>query len=299
VGGYVQFTKSPKNMIKIRLALTVVFLTSSIITYGQSQKTDLLILGSDHLSQIYKNNNPNTDVLLPKRQKEIKEVIKLVTSYKPDMVMVEVLPEYQKSTDSLYSLFLEDKLDFANLSDGRSEVYQLAFRIGKQFNLPKVYCVNAPGGTSQSILDNGTNIELYKNEGLALSAIVNEKYKALQNGSLSLRDYLIFLNQPQTYSKVYHLRYIMPARVTNGTFKNPDALIDTAFIDSKYIGAELITAFKKRDYKIYSNIVTAQKVKNPKKILLIIGVAHIGSLRNIIGDDEEFKLINAEKYLRK
>lgn len=110
---------------------------------------------------------------------------------------------------------------------------------------------------------------------------------------------MIFLNQPQTYSKIYHLRYITPARVTNGIFKNPDALIDTAFIDSKYIGAELISPFKNRDYKIYSNIVTSQKSKSAKKILLIIGVAHIGSLKNIIRDDEEFNLIKADKYLNK
>ncbi|TCD02111.1 hypothetical protein EZ449_18795 [Pedobacter frigidisoli] len=285
--------------MKFKLTLTIVLLTLSTIAYAQSQKTDLLILGSDHLSQIYKTDNPRTDVLLPKRQKEIKEFINLVAPYNPDLVMVEVLPEHQKEIDSLYSLFLQNKLNFGNLSDGRSEVYQLAFRISKQLNLPKVYCVNALGGTSQSILDNGENIELYKSEGLALRTIVNEKYKALQKDSLSLKDYLIFLNQQQTYSKVYHLRYITPARVINGTFKNPDALIDTAFIDSKYIGAELISAFKNRDYKIYSNIVTSQKSESAKRVLLIIGVAHIGSLKNIIRDDEEFNLIEADKYLNK
>jgi hypothetical protein len=36
-----------------------------------------------------------------------------------------------------------------------------------------------------------------------------------------------------------------PARVTEGTFKNPDSSVDTTLIDSKYIGAELISLFKK------------------------------------------------------
>lgn len=98
--------------------------------------------------------------------------------------MVEVLPEYQAEIDSLYSLFLNDKLNFADLTDGRSEVYQLAFRIGKKNNVPKIYCVNALGGTSQSILDNGDNIQLYKKEGLELRNFANEKYKALQSGSV-------------------------------------------------------------------------------------------------------------------
>ena len=159
--------------------------------------------------------------------------------------------------------------------------------------------MNAPGGTSQSILDNGDNIELYKKEGLELRNFANEKYKALQSGSLSFKDFLIFLNQPAIINKVYHLRYVTPSRVMNGTFKNPDSMINTAFINPKYIGAELTSAFKNRDYKIYSNIVTAQKANNSKKILLIIGVAHIGSLKNIFRDDEEFNLVDPNKFLKK
>ncbi len=285
--------------MKLRLTLPIVLLGLSITAYAQRKNTDILILGSDHLAQLYRSDNPHTDVLLPKRQTEIKEFSALAVRYKPDMVMVEVLPENQREIDSLYSLFLQNKLNLGDLANGRSEVYQLAFRISKQLNLSKVYCVNAPGGTSQSILDNGENIELYKKEGLTLRAIVNEKNKAFQKDSLSLKDYFIFLNQPQTINKIYHLRYITPARVINGTFKNPDAMIDTAFINSKYIGAELTSIFKNRDYKIYSNIVTAQREKNPKRILLIIGVAHIGSLKSIIRDDEEFNLIDANKYLKK
>jgi hypothetical protein len=86
---------------------------------------------------------------------------------------------------------------------------------------------------------------------------------------------------------VSKLRYITPARVTDGTFKNPDPSVDTTFIDPQYIGAELISLFKRRDYKIYSNLVTAQMAQKPKRILLIIGAAHVGSLKNIFRDDPD------------
>lgn len=280
--------------MKFRFSFSVALLIVSIAAYPQANKTDVLILGSDHLAQIYKPENPNTDVLLPKRQKEIKEFISLIIRYKPDMVMIEVLPENQNEIDSLYSLYLQSKLNFEELPDGRSEVYQLAFRAGKQLGLPKIYCVNAPGGTSQGILDNGNNIELYKKEGMEFRAFATAKITAFQRDSLSLKDYLIFLNQPETINKVYHLRYITPARVTNGTFKNPDAMIDTAFVNPKYIGAELTSVFKNRDYKIYSNIVTAQKHTKAKRALLVFGVAHIGSLKSIFRDDDEFEIIDAK-----
>lgn len=270
-----------------------------ITTSAQTKSTEILLLGSDHLSQVYKKDQPNTDVLLPGNQKEIQAFTDQIIKYNPDMIMVEVLPEDQRSTDSLYNLYVQNKLNVHTLENGRSEVYQLAFRMGKKLGLPKIIGVNAPGGTSQSILDNGTNIELYKQQTTELRKIVSEKHQALQNGNLSFKDYLTFLNQPEAYNKIYHLRYITPARVVNGTFKNPDKMVDTAFISPRYIGAELISVFKNRDYKIYSNIVTTQLEQAPAKILLIIGVAHIGSLRNIFKDDPAFKVIDASSYLKK
>ncbi len=264
---------------------------------GFSQKTDLMLLGSDHLTQLYKKDKPNTDVLLADNQSSINSFTKSVLAYKPDVIMVEVLPEKQQEIDSLYTLYLNDKIKLESIEDGRSEVYQLAFRMAKELKLAKIYCVNAPGGTSQSILDNGDNIALYKEEGVALREIVIEKVNALAAKNISFKDYLTFINQPDTYNKIYHLRYITPSRITNGTFKNPDAMVDTAFINKKYIGAELTSIFKNRDYKIYSNIVTTQLKTKSKRIVLIYGAAHIGSFISIFRDDQEYNLVSTKKYL--
>ncbi|HZG23957.1 MAG TPA: DUF5694 domain-containing protein [Chitinophagaceae bacterium] len=222
-----------------------------------------------------------------------------IKSYNPDVIMVEELPEIQKRVDSLYTLYHQNKLDITEWKDGRSEVYQIAFRIGKQLKLNKIYCVNAPGGTSQSILDNGNNIELYKRETVELRKVVGEKITALQEGTLSFKDYLIFCNQPATYNMIYHLRYITPSKITNGSFKNPDEMVDTAFINPKYIGAELTSIFKNRDYKIYSNIVTTQLATRSRRILLIIGVAHIGSLKSIFRDDPEYEIVDVNQYFQR
>jgi len=265
---------------------------------AQTERTQILLLGSDHLAQIHRKDNPNTDVFTPKRQQELAEFASQLDAYRPDMIQVEVLPERQREIDSLYTLYLKDGLNFEQLEDGRSEVYQLAFRMGRRLHLKKIYCVNAPGGTSQSVLDNGDHIELYQHEMAQLRKVVGEAYAGLQKGSLSLKDFLVFINQPQTYNKVYHLRYITPARVTNGRFKHPDPMIDTAFVDPRYIGAELTSVFKNRDYKIYSNIVNAQMKERPKRIMLLIGAAHLGSLRSILRDDEEFALVDASKFLK-
>ena len=283
--------------MNFRSLCTIAFLVGTLSGFAQ-QKTDILIVGSDHLAQIYNKEFPNTDVFLPKAQQEVSNFAKSIAAYQPDLVAVEVLPKYQQEIDSLYALYVQDKLDFKTLTDGRSEVYQIAFRVAKQRKLDKIYCVNAPGGTSQSILDNGDNIDIYKNEGLALRKFAVDKLTELRKGAISFGDYLHFGNQPEIAKMVYHLRYITPARITNGKFKNPDAMIDTAFINPKYIGAELTATFKNRDYKIYSNIVTSQMQTKAKRMLLVIGVAHILSLKNILRDDEQFQVVEVKPYLK-
>ncbi|MFC4213042.1 DUF5694 domain-containing protein [Pedobacter lithocola] len=65
-----------------------------------------------------------------------------------------------------------------------------------------------------------------------------------------------------------------------------------------YIGAELTSTFKNRDYKIYSNIVTKQLETQAKRMLLIIGVAHIGSLKSILRDDD-FITIDTKAHIKK
>ncbi len=267
--------------------------------FSQSDKTKILIVGSDHLAQVYNEKYPGTDVLTDKNQKYIKEFTALIEKYSPDMIGIEELPEKQQEIDSLYTLYKRGELDLKGLQYGRSEKYQIAFRIGKNVGLEAITCVNAEGGTSQSILDNGKNIELYKNETQELRKMVGEKYSALQQGAISFKEFLTFLNQPQNYNLIYHLRYITPARVVDGTFDNPDEMVDTAFINPKYIGAELIAVFKNRDYKIYSNIVTNQLVKKSNRILIVIGVAHIGSLKNIFRDDPDYEIIEANEYILK
>lgn len=284
----------------MRIYLTLVFTVIYLNIQAQSNKTEILLLGTDHLSQTYDqaNPNPNTDALTPVNQQSIGEFLALVEKFDPDMVMVEQLPDRQAEVDSLYALYLKNKLDVESLEYPRHELYQLAFRVGKNAGVKEIACVNYKGGTSQGILDNGDNIEIYQNETKALRNIVKEKYEGLNNGTLSFKAFLTFLNQPEAYNMIYRLRYMTPARVRNGTFTDPDEMVDVDFIDTEYIGAELISVFKNRDYKIYSNILQHKLQENPQRILLIIGVGHIGSLKSIFRDDYEFEVIDANEYLK-
>ncbi|KUG05841.1 DUF5694 domain-containing protein [Solirubrum puertoriconensis] len=261
------------------------------------KRTAIWVLGSDHLAQLYKPDKPHTDVLTPQRQAELTALNNQIERFRPDAIMVERLPDQQGRIDSLYNLYRQGKLELATLPDGRSEVYQLGFVLGKRLGLERIYCVNAPGGTSQGILHEGTNIELYQQATTQLREKTKAVSQQMQSGSLTMGQYLAFLNSPALVQELHTLVYRTPARVTNGTLK-PDAMVDAAFISTRHVGAEFISVFYNRDLKIYSNIANTQMATGSKRILTIFGARHTGSLQGIFGTDPAFQLVQASKYLK-
>lgn len=258
--------------------------------------TDILLLGCSHLAQLYKAGNPNSDVLTPRRQAELAAVLDGLQRYRPDGIMVEEVPENQPRLDSLYQRYRQGQLDLNTLPDGRSEKYQLGFALGKRLGLARIYCVNAPGGTSQSILNAGKNIELYEQATAHWRTFSDPIGQQLLAGASTLPQYLRALNEPATLRQLHTLVYRTPARVTNGTLK-PDAMVDAAFINPQYVGAEFISVFYNRDLKVYSNIVTTQLQTHQRRQLLIIGARHVGSLLGILADDPAYRVVAPARYL--
>lgn len=263
---------------------------------GASPTTNILLVGCSHLSQLYKADNPSSDMLTPRRQAELSTVLDGLQRFRPDGIMVEELPENQPRIDSLYQLYRQGKLDLNALPGGRSEVYQLGFALGKRLGLARIHCVNAPGGTSQSILHEGKNIELYKQADADWHAFSDPIGQRLLAGTSTIGQFLRTINEPATLRRLHTLVYRVPARVTNGTLK-PDPMVDAPFLNPQYVGAEFISVFYNRDLKVYSNVVTTQLQTQQHRQLLIIGARHVGSLQGILADDPAYRVVEAGKYL--
>jgi hypothetical protein len=263
---------------------------------GAAAPTSILLLGSNHLAQLYKASNPNSDVLTPKRQAEMAALCDQLQRYRPDGILVEEVPENQGRLDSLFRLYRQDKLDLNTMPGGRNEVYQVGFVLAKRLGLPGVRCVNAPGGTSQSILNAGKNIELYEQATKSWREFGSSIDQQLLAGTLTMAQYYRALNEPATVQRLHTLVYRTPARVTDGVLK-PDPMVDAAFINPRYVGAEFISVFYNRDLKVYSNIVTTQMATQQQRQLLIMGMRHVGSLRGIFSTDPAYQVVETNAYL--
>lgn len=257
----------------------------------------IMMVGGPHLAQVYKPDNPSTDVLTPKRQAELAVACNQIQRFKPDAIMVEELPERQGRIDSLYALYRQGKLDLSTIPNGRSETYQLGFVLGKRLGLERIHCINAPGGTSQSILHEGTNINLYQDATSAHRAYYMPTFRRWEHDSVTMAGLLSFANSRTLLAQLHTLVYHTAARVTDGNLK-PDPMVDSAFITPHYVGAEFISVLYNRDLKIYSNILTTQMATCSSRILTIIGARHVGSLHGMFRADPAYQVIEASKYLK-
>ena len=259
--------------------------------------TAVLLLGCPHLTQLYRPDNALTDVLTPRRQAELSQVCEQLQRFRPDGIMVEQLPEQQPRIDSLYQLYRQGRLDINTLPDGRSEVYQLGFVLGKRLDVKRIQCVNAPGGTSQSILHEGRNIELYEQATARWREQIQPLEQQLPAGTITLGGFLAAINQPATLRQLHQLVYRTPARVLDGQLR-PDPMVDAAFINPHYVGAEFVSTFYNRDLKVYANLATNELTDPHRRLLVIIGARHVRSLQGILRDDPAFQVLEAADYLK-
>lgn len=182
---------------------------------------------------------------------------------------------------------------------GRGETYQIGFSLAKRLKHQRVYCVDHYEGTSQSLLTEGTNIELYQQALQQFQGIARPLKKQVQQDSLSVYEYIRKLNQPDMITLTHRLFYNLPALVVNGDFsKTATNTMDVSKIDKRYIGAEFISLFYNRNLKIYSNALISQRQYKGKKLLLIFGQPHVGVLQELFRANPDYSLVSPLAYCK-
>lgn len=215
-------------------------------------------------------------------QSEIKAIAYAICEYKPTHIAIELTPDQQTRIDSLYALYLAGKFDLE-----RSEVYQLAFRIGKKTNVPTIYCVNDWGRHYDNIQElfsdsiRGARLETYylnspdsvygaSGEAKKVTSIVNE---------------LIALNNPEQIKERLAIYLLNP-------FKYEEQAGD-------FTGVDFETGrWFSRNLRIFRNI---QRIphKPEDRILLIIGREHLNLLNPFFEVSKEFEWVSPLPYLEK
>jgi len=244
----------------------------SLAAWAQSDaRPEILVLGTYHMSNpghdLY--NMKADDVLSPKRQQEIMQLIEILKRFHPTKIAIEADTGSQR-VEQQYSGYLAGTYTLS-----RNEIEQIGYRLAKELGHRVVYPVDEEGDFPMQRV-----VNYAKANGRA------EKLDAVTSGwgtmvkqeddflhSHTVLEALESMNSDARVAKDVGLYYaIVP-------FADP----------GDYAGPDLLAAWYQRNIRIYSNIVKLIESPNDR-ILVIYGAGHLGWLRQNIANDETVKL---------
>lgn len=274
--------------MKLTLTVVLTLFISAIVAQPQ-QKTEVLTLGSFHfafrnLDLIKTSTEDQIDVLEPKYQKEIEDIVARIAKFKPTIIAIERDPDKQAKYDSLYNQYLLGKYNLA-----RDEEQQIGFRIAKMMNLKTLYCVNAWGRDYEvldSVLEGKDSLENKKfmNYFTRYADTIKQYFPKPIFKTKGIRAELVQKNDRS------NIRSDMGTYLL-GVFKYETK-------DNEFFGPDFVTGWWfNRNLRIFRNI---QKInaKPADRILVIFGAGHMTLLNSFFDASPEYKLLNVNDYLK-
>ncbi len=240
-------------------------------------KPHVLILGTYHMANpgldIY--NVKSDDVLAPRRQKEIAEVITISKRFRPTKIAVEANFGNGKRPHS-YAQYLAGEYALT-----ANEIDQIGFRLAKDLGHKMVYPIDVQGDfpfDHVMELAKKTGQERIINHAMSrVQAFVQRTQAKLDRGSIT--DALRFLNDPEQV-RLGQAAYVEMAKIV---------------ADGDYAGADLLAEWYRRNARIFSNL--RRIIDSPdERLLVIFGYGHLYWLQRCVLDSGDLVLEQFDNY---
>lgn len=249
------------------------------------QSARILILGTYHMDnpRLDAKNLDADDVLLPRRQREIAELVERLARFNPTKIAVEAPYSERGYWEGRYKKFLaaEHKL-------GRNEIEQIGFQLARRLGLPTIHPVDYPMFMSGLRYDE-VEQPRPKSSASPTPAPANPAAPpALSEGDLLLRrstvtEFLLYLNDAEKARREHGENYL------RGLLPDDNPAI--------YERADRVSNWYRRELRIFSNLNRITEFPGDR-VLLIIGAGHLKIQRELALDAPQFCLVEADAYLK-
>ncbi|MFN2601451.1 MAG: DUF5694 domain-containing protein [Gemmatimonadaceae bacterium] len=257
-------------MRKVVLFLGLVVMPMSSQAQSDS-RPEILVLGTFHMANPGHDihNMQADDVLSPKRQQEITQLIEVLKKFHPTKVAIEADVSGQRAAQQ-YSDYLAGKYTLS-----RNEIDQIGYRLAKELGHKKVYPVDVDGDFPYMRVLNYAKANGLKEKFDAMEAKTGARVKQQGDflGSHTILETLQWMNSDSNVAAdvAAYLEFV--------PFGEP----------YEYAGSDLVAAWYQRNIRIYRNIVAL--IESPSdRILVIYGAGHLGWLRQDVSNDATVRL---------
>lgn len=252
------------------LALCLFALPLSGQPSAEPARAEIFVLGTYHMANPGRDlfNTQADDVLAPKRQAEIAQVIEVLKTFRPTKIAVEATAGDKRIAER-YDAYLAGTHQLS-----RNEIEQLGYRLAKELGHKTVYAVDADGEFPFPRLAKYAKATGRQAELDAMMAEVGEMVKK-QSAYLASHTILEALLQLNSDAKVaedlgYYFR---------------EAELGEPW---DWAGADLVSDWFHRNMRIYTNVM--QITAPEDRVLVIYGSGHLGWLQYAFGNNPRVRL---------
>jgi len=234
-------------------------------------RAEVMVLGVYHMANPGRDifNTQADDVLAPKRQREIAQLIDVLKKFHPTKIAVES-DVFSQRAGREYSDYLAGKYTLS-----RNEIDQIGYRLAKELGHKTVYPVDVDGEFPfQRIVDyakaSGRSKELDAMMG-EIGAMVKAQNDYL--ATHTILETLLYMNSDDkvTADVGFYFR--------QAHFGEP----------GDWAGADLVSDWFRRNMRIYSNVVRLADSPT-ERVLVIYGAGHLGWLQHQFASDPNVRL---------
>lgn len=243
-------------------------------------RPEVLVLGVYHMASSggHVVESRVDDVLAPKRQAEIAELMRVLKEFQPTKIAVEESFSRGSNLSRLYRDYLDGKHELT-----RNETQQIGFRLAKELGHPTVYAVDADGEFPWPRVEDFAEARGHTEEFDAIKGELTAAVEA-QNAYLAshtVLDALLYMNSDDTAAQSLARDYKVAHLGEPWNWAGPD----------------LVSDWFRRNMRIYSNILTL--IDSPdERVLVIFGAGHLGWLRHNFATDPNVRLRNLAEFAR-
>jgi hypothetical protein len=241
-------------------------------------RAEVLVLGLYHMANPGHDifNTKADDVLAPKRQAEIAEVVAALKKFNPTKIAVEATAGEDR-IPKRYTDYLAGTVQLT-----RNETEQIGFRLAKELGHKTVYAVDADGEFPHPRVVKYAKATGRSNEFDALMGEIGAMVKA-ENAYLASHTVLEFLLDMNSDAKVAEA---VGFYYREAEFGEP----------YDWAGADLVSDWFRRNMRIYTNVM--QLITSPdERVLVIYGSGHLGWLRHDFASNPKLQLRKLAEFV--
>ena len=273
-------------MKKVLLLLFTLLLFVNISTSQAQSTTDtdlekikVLNLGVFHFGFTPDANKTDYDEDDRKSLKEIEEITRELSQFKPTIILVEEIPENQDILEQEYEKYRKNpstKTKFAG-----TETQLLAFEIGRLAGTEKIIGIDHKLNYMYNADEFAERIDA-PNYFMVKERLEDFSNKRSEVSEIGLKQKLKSMNTEANYNYLINV--------------NAD-LLTYANSEDKFEGADEAAKFYQRNLRMFANINKID-FETDDRVLIISGAAHASFFNKFMSRSPIYKLVDLESYLK-